>query len=307
MLKNLFFNDRELRAGWRFALYVVLVVAFGLAVYFPLRLLRGPGHWSSELTVATVLLRDAVLFLIVLIPALIMGRIERRTLGDYGLERRGAFGSHFWEGIAWGVGLMAATILVLVVLGICQIGGLALPAVAGLKYALGWAIAFMLVGLTEEFAFRGYTLFSLTTGMGFWPAALLLAGTFAAAHFPNPGETWVGTASVFFAAMILALPIRRTGALWFSIGLHAGWNWMQTFFFGVPNSGMLPRGYLLHTSFSGSPWLTGGTVGPEGSIIALAFVGLGFVLLHFRFPHAQYPRSEALKPPGAFAQTAAPL
>ncbi len=305
MLRKVFFNQRELRAGWRFALYVALVFAFGLVAYFLIRLLRGPAHRMSELTVSTVMIRDAVLFLLFIIPALIMCRIERRTLGDYGLTRSGAFGSRFWEGIVWGVGLMAATIGLLVVLGICHIRGFALPAVAGLEYGIGWAIAFVLVGLTEEFAFRGYTQFSLTTGMGFWPAALLLSGTFAAAHFPNAGETWVGTAGVFLAAMILALPLRRTGALWFSIGLHAGWDWMETFFFGVPNSGMQPRGYLLHTSFSGSRWMTGGTVGPEGSVIAIVVVILGLGLLHFRFPQVQYPRQESLKPPVRASQAAA--
>ncbi len=307
MLRNIFLNDRELRAGWRFATYLALIIALGCAAYFSLRLLLGPGHVSvgrtSELYVADHIVTDSALFVMFLIPALIMGRMERRSLGDYGLPRRGAFGAHFWEGIVWGIGLMATTMLVLVDFGVCHIGDLAVSAGAGLKYGLAWAIAFMLVGLAEEFAFRGYTLFTLTAGVGFWPAALILSGAFALAHLPA-GETWLGVLQDFLAGMMFALPLRRTGALWFSIGLHAGWDWMQTFFFGVSIGGMRPHGYLLNTSFSGSAWLSGGSLGPGNSVITIAVFGLALMLLHFRFPRTQYPRPATLNPSAPHTQPA---
>ncbi len=307
MLRNIFFNDRELRAGWRFAIYLVVIVAFGCAVYFVLRLLRGPGHVSlirtSELYVTDHIVTDSLLFLVFLIPAFIMGRIERRTLGDYGLPKCGAFGPRFWEGIVWGIGLMVTTMLLLISLRVCHIGDLALSAGAGLKYGLAWGIAFMLVGVAEEFVFRGYTLFTLTTGVGFWPAALILSGGFALAHLPA-GETWLGMVQDFLAGMVFALPLRRTGALWFSIGLHAGWDWMQTFFFGVSIGGMRPHGYLLNTSFSGLAWLSGGSVGPGNSVVTLGVFGLALILLHFRFPHAQYPRPAALHVPVRVSEAA---
>jgi membrane protease YdiL (CAAX protease family) len=232
-----------------------------------------------------------------------MGRIERRSLGDYGMPRRGAFGAHFWEGIVWGIGLMATTMLVLVLLGVSHIGDLAVSGGASLKYGLAWGIAFILVGVAEEFAFRGYTLFTLTTSVGFWPAALILSGGFAIAHLPA-GETWLGVLQDFLAGMMFALPLRRTGALWFSIGLHAGWDWMQTFFFGVSIGGMRPHGYLLNTSFSGSAWLSGGRLGPGNSVIPIGVFGLALILLHFRLPEARYPRPEALKGPSSVSQAA---
>jgi membrane protease YdiL (CAAX protease family) len=279
VLKDVFFNDREARAGWRFALYIALVALFGFGLNVAARLLLGPPHGTPGFSASRGIITAAQLILLFLVPALIVGRLERRTLGDYGLPARGAFGPRFWEGILWGFGLQAATILLLLALGVCHISGLALSAAAGVEYGLLWAIAFVLVGLAEEFSFRGYTQFTLTTGLGFWPAALLLSGGFALVHLRNSGETWMGSLGVFFAAMVLVLPLRRTGALWFSIGLHAGWNWTETFFFGVPNSGAQPQGYLLNTSFSGSQWLTGGTVGPEASVVALALLALAFVLL----------------------------
>jgi membrane protease YdiL (CAAX protease family) len=305
VLIKVFFNDRELRAGWRFALYLVLVFAIGFGLNLLLRfLLHSSPSAPREFTATRVIFGDTLLFLIVLIPALILGRVERRTLGDYGLPARGAFGARFWEGILWGFGLQAATILLLIALGVCRISGFAATAVPGLEYGALWAVAFLLVGFAEEFGFRGYSQFTLTTGLGFWPAALLLSGGFGLVHLRNAGENWVGAVGVFFAAMVLVLPLRRTGALWFSIGLHAGWNWTETCFFGVPNSGTQAHGYLLNTSFSGSHWLTGGSVGPEASVVALALLALAFLLLHFRFPHAQYPRPGALNPPARPSQPA---
>ena len=57
-----------------------------------------------------------------------------------------------------------------------------------------WAIAFVMVGLAEEFAFRGYMQFTITTGIGFWPAALLMSLLFGLAHAGNPGESKTGLA-----------------------------------------------------------------------------------------------------------------
>lgn len=297
MLTRVFFNDRELRAGWRFALYVVMVFALGAGLNLLLHALFRARPAITDFTALRTLFSDSLLLVIFLVPALVLGRFERRTLGDYGLPAKGAFGARFWEGIAWGFGLQAATIGLLVAFGVCHISGLAVSAAQGPKFGLTWGVAFILVGLAEEFSFRGYSQFTLTSGMGFWPAALVLSGGFALIHLTNKGENWVGAVGVFFAAMVLVLPLRRTGALWFSIGLHAGWDWTETFFFGVPDSGMQAHGYLLNTSFSGSQWLTGGTVGPEASVVALAILALAFLLIHFRFPKAQYPRPGALHPP----------
>ena len=58
-----------------------------------------------------------------------------------------------------------------------------------------------------------------------------------------------------------------------------GWDWGQTFFYGVRDSGIAPYHNLLNSEFSGSHWITGGSVGPEASIftpIVLVIVGIAF-------------------------------
>ena len=81
----------------------------------------------------------------------------------------------------------------------------------------------------------------------------------------------------------------RSGSLWFAIGLHAAWDWAQTFFYGTPDSGLLGVGHYLNSTSSGPRWLSGGSAGPEGSALALAVILLAAGLIHLRFPDAKYP------------------
>jgi len=79
--------------------------------------------------------------------------------------------------------------------------------------------------------------------------------------------------------------LRRTGDLWFAIGNHFAWDYGESFLFGVSNSGNESTGHLLTAHAHGSRWLTGGSVGPEGSL--LVFVGLGLMALAFHFAYPQ--------------------
>ncbi len=111
-----------------------------------------------------------------------------------------------------------------------------------------WAIGFLLVGLFEESAFRGYMLYTLTSGMGFWPAAAITCLLFAGGHISNPGENWVGVLEIVLIAVFLCLALRRTGNLWFAIGWHMAFDWGESFFYSTPNSGIQATGHMLRAS-----------------------------------------------------------
>ena len=155
----------------------------------------------------------------------------------------------------------------------------------GLRGAL-WVWRFFVVGLFEEFLFRGYAQFTLATGIGFWPAAMALSAVFGAIHLANSGEDRVGALSVFVIGMFFCLTLRRTGNLWFAVGLHAAFDWGETFLFSVPDSGLVAPGHLLNSSFHGPVWLTGGTVGPEGSVMAFGVVALAAVAFALVYPRS---------------------
>jgi membrane protease YdiL (CAAX protease family) len=158
-----------------------------------------------------------------------------------------------------------------------------IPAFAVLR-----AVFFAMVGVAEGFASSGYALFALTHGLGFWPAAALLAVLFGGLHSAvNAGENWLGSVSLVLVGLLLALTLQRTGNLWFAIGMHAAWDWAQSFLYGVPDSGVTV-GHLLTPSFQGSKWMTGGTAGPEGSVVTLLGYVFVFALINFRFREVRY-------------------
>jgi membrane protease YdiL (CAAX protease family) len=184
--------------------------------------------------------------------------------------------------------MITVMIVLIRMMGGFSFGELALEGRLLWGYAALWGLVFLCVGFFEEFAFRGYTQFTLATGIGFWPAATMLSAVFGATHLANSGEDKVGALSVFVIGMFFCLTLRRTGNLWFAVGLHAAFDWGETFLFSVPNSGIVVSGHLLNSSFHGPVWLTGGTVGPEGSVVAFIVVGIAAVVFVRVYP----PREE---------------
>jgi len=278
-LKKVFIGPNGLRAFWRLLIFVGMLASIFFLINFVVHRFRhhtGVIDFSAKM----VLRQDGLAFLVVLFAAAVMAHFEKRSLADYGLPLRGAFGARFWEGIVWGFLAESATLGVLFLTGNASFHGFDTHGSTALYFAGMWAVAFVMVGFFEEFLFRGYPQFTLGTGIGFWPTAFLLSGLFWLGHMGNPGETWVGGLAACLAALVFCVSLRLTGNLWFAIGMHASWDWTETYFFGVADSGIPANGHLLNTALTGSKWMTGGTVGPEGSVIellvCLAVIGLLF-------------------------------
>jgi hypothetical protein len=222
----------------------------------------------SQLTSAGLALSEGSIFLLTAVPALIMTRVEHRKFSQYGLPLRHAFQLDFWTGCLVGFFAISGCLLAILLFRGFHLTGLAIHGTTIFSAMAKWGLAFIIVGLAEEFSFRGYLQYTLTTGMGFWPSAVLTSALFGFAHASNPGESKAGLLSVFLFGLLFCLFLRRTGNLWWAVGFHAGWDWGQTFFYGVPDSGIIANNNLFNSNFSGPAWLTGGTVGPEGSVFA---------------------------------------
>lgn len=244
---------------------------------------------GGVLTLQNELPIKAIQAFLVFLATWIIARMEKRPLDDYGIPPRQAFGRRFWEGCIWGFVVLSVILLVLRATGHFRIDSVALTGGALFRYAFGWALVFLALAVNEEFAFRGYLLFTFARRLSFWRAALLLSLLFGLAHLGNPGENVIGILHAFLTGAVFCLTVRRTGNLWFAVGYHAAWDWAETFFYGTPDSGFLAAGRYLNTSVHGPNWLTGGSAGPEGSILAIAALLLVALLIHLRFPNALYP------------------
>jgi hypothetical protein len=285
--KAIFWNERELRAGWRLLIYFLFVVLFMLAGTFLTMALHFPQLARTGFTATSMLVQECVEMIAAFAAAALMGTLERRPFSGYGLPRAAALGARFWQGAAWGIAMISGIIFLIRAFGGYSFGELALKGSALWGYAMLWGVVLLCVGLFEEFLFRGYAQFTLATGIGFWPAAAVLSAAFGSTHLFNRGEDKVGALSVFVIGMFFCLTLRRTGNLWFAVGLHAAFDWGETFLFSVPDSGLVAPGHLLNSSFHGPAWLTGGTVGPEGSVMAFVVVGIAAAIFTVVYPPAE--------------------
>jgi len=220
----------------------------------------------------------------VLAAAGIMSRLEKRSFGTYGLPLRGAFGRLFWSGVVLGLAEISAVVGGMAAFGAYHFGTIAVHGTDLIRWATFWAIFFLIVGLYEEFQFRGYVQFTVTQGLGFWPAAILLSLAFGLVHIRNPGENWAGVAGVILTGLLWCFALRRTGSLWLAVGMHASFDFGETFLYSVPDSGLLFPGHLSNAAIAGPAWLTGGSVGPEASVFDFVVLMLFFFVIHWLFP-----------------------
>jgi len=200
VLLTIFLTDHRVRAGWRIAMYIAMMVFLIVGIKFTLSNVLAAAQGSSP-TARGLFVSESLSFLIVFLPACVMARFERRPLGDYGLPLRSAFGKRFWQGCALGLVEIAVLIGCIAAFHGYSFGGLNLYGPAIWKWALFWLAFFVVVGLAEEFMFRGYLQFTLADGIGFWPAAWILSIGFGAVHLRNEGEGYVGAAGVVTIAL----------------------------------------------------------------------------------------------------------
>lgn len=275
---------RRLRAGWRLALFLLILTAPVLALLAG-RHGAAAGAPAVLLPLATAA-NEALLLGWVALISWLFSRLERQAMGNFGLPWRGALGRQFWAGALWGAVALTGLLLLMAASGGLSFGRVAAWGGPLARYGLEWALAFLVVGLFEEFSFRGYALVTLREGIGFWPAAILLSMAFGAVHLGNSGETYIGGLSAGLIGLFFCFTWQRTGTLWFAVGMHAAWDYCESYVYGVPDSGTLAPGRLLAPHIHGSRWLTGGSVGPEGSVWVFVVIGVLFLLFDRRYPAA---------------------
>jgi len=289
-----FFNSRGLRAGWRLIIFMGILAALGISAFALIQVFTRAVRASREAAAATtpdrILLGEMLSFLVVALATWIMSRIERRAMDVYGLPLRPSSWSNFFTGyVCWGFLPLTLLLLAMRGLGVFFFDGLALRGSDIVYFAAVWGLTFLFVGLFEEYLFRGYALFTLADGVGFWPAAILLALIFGYMHMGNSGESRIGIVDVCLFAIFAAVTLRLTGNLWLAVGAHAGWDWGQSFVYGVSDSGNPAIGHLLNSHAQGPAWLSGGSVGPEGSVLSSLMqmvMILAFIVIYRRWQPA---------------------
>jgi membrane protease YdiL (CAAX protease family) len=283
---RVFIGNQGLRAGWRFLLYLIavkLLLALSTSI---VRHVFGSGPGLE--TPAKAILGELLMFLSAAIPAFFASLLEKRPWGAYGLPLRGKGVPQFFTGLAIGFSVLSVLLFMIHLSHGFYLGSMQLHGAELAHFAILWGIAFVLVGFAEEFMFRGYPLFTLASGSSFWVSGILLSAIFGAVHLGNGGESWFGALNAGLVGLIFVFSLWRTGSLWFAVGAHASWDWAESFFYGVPDSGNKSIGTLFNPHFAGSNWITGGAVGPEASIYALVALILLALSVHLLYPERRW-------------------
>jgi membrane protease YdiL (CAAX protease family) len=293
--RKCFVGPAGIRAGWRLAIYLLIVIALITGLVLLARASHHTEPNPSSLEPRSLLWNELVAFVVLLFASWVMSRIERRRFADYGLPLRRAFRSQFWQGVVIGFLAVTALLVSMRLADVFHFGTIGLHGFELFEYAVLWGVAFLIVGLFEEFFFRGYALFTLTTGMTFWPSAVLLSAFFGLLHYGNSGENRVGALEAGATGLLFCFLLRRTGDLWMPIGFHAAWNWGETFFYGVPDSGFPAKGHLFNPTFAGPVWLTGGSAGPEGSWLCIVLLAILWIFFSLWLREKKYPNPASIR------------
>jgi membrane protease YdiL (CAAX protease family) len=301
-LAYIFKGEDGLRAGWSILLYLIFVALCVtiLALIHPPHA-PDPHKAMPPMTARGSIIGKAVEFAVFTLPAFLVSLIEKRSFECYGLRRQGLL-PDLLKGMAWGVAMLSLLVGALWVSGALVFDGVALTPGSAIVYAAAWFLAFALVGLGEEFLTRGFLQYTLARGVagivraispanarartiGFWVAALVFSvGVFAGAHLANGGETAMGIASVAIAGITFVYALYRTGSLWWAIGFHTTWDFMQSFFYGTHDSGLAVEGHLLLSHPVGGELISGGATGPEGSILLIPTMLLTIFIINRTLP-----------------------
>ena len=263
-------NAQSGRGFWSkfFELTIVRIVIGLIWMVLALGLVQIAAVLVSANPAAKQFLHDTYLpALVAIIVAIVAYRlfvrwIERRSAGEL------SFSSALPQlggGALLGAAMFGTTALILWTMNCLQIDGTNAWSVL-VPAAIGSAVA----GVTEEILFRGIIFRITERSLGTWFALVISALLFGAIHLLNKNANWyAGLAIVLEAGVFLAAAYVWSRSLWFVIGAHFAWNFVEGGIVGVAVSGNQSDG-LLRAHMSGPALLSGGAFGAETSVIAIA-------------------------------------
>ena len=113
-----------------------------------------------------------------------------------------------------------------------------------------------------------------------WVAGIVNAFLFGALHLANPGVTVLSVVNIVLFGLALSVVMAKMESLWFCVAVHTAWNFSQSIFFGLPNSGIVSQGSFLHLEAATDSVLYSTAFGVEGTITtSLVLLILSLIVL----------------------------
>ena len=211
--------------------------------------------------------------------------ISREGFASVGLNFVG-FKIDFYKGLLAGTVLICSGFILLTVLNLTLID----LTYFSLYDQIFYFFLFAIVSLNEEIAIRGYILHNLSSSFNKYVALIISSLVFMIMHLGNPNIGILPLVNLFLAGIFLGIYTIHKNNLWFPIGAHLTWNYLQGPIFGFEVSGNKINS-LFEQKPNGHELLTGGNFGFEGSIILTLFL-----MISIFYMDGYFQKTEIFKP-----------
>jgi CAAX protease family protein len=248
----------------RFVVRLILLAGSTFVLLIGLQVAAHALTAAAPSSLKTLVFVGSTLFACALMIVAYRGEVtflERRTANEISVRQISLFVPGALLGLAifvvtyailWGIGAVTYE-------GFGQFDGVVRGCAAALAAAIG-----------EEIVFRGAVFRLIDERFGTTAALVFSAALFALLHLLNAGATLQSTVAIALeSGVLLAVAFVSARTLWLPIGIHFGWNFTEGSVFGAAVSGGKSVG-IFKFSPNGGDLLTGGTFGPEASIVAVA-------------------------------------
>lgn len=240
-----------------------------VAVFIAIALAAAIGEFLPPIAGLPINMRFDVVCAVLLV---LVYKLVIRHLGEHPRDdlRSGGAIRLLSIGLGTGIALFGVTVAIAALAGIYRITG---PGDTS-AFVSQLILSAIFPAISEEMIFRGILFRWIEELGGSWAALLLTSALFGAAHLANPHASAIAAVGIAFeAGVMLGAAYMITRSLWFPMGIHAAWNFMQGEVFDVPVSGNPVHG-LVQAKLSGPPLLTGNGFGLEASLIDIVIATL---------------------------------
>ena len=250
---------------WAVCLIALLIVLLGQIVgdFLVGFAIKGFGITDASTLFLFMYLSMIGVDLLVLLYTLLCERPIFRSFG-----RRAVPGGRGNTWKLFGIGLLAGFAMNALCILVAWLHGDIVLSVGRFRplYLLAALVCVCVQSGAEELVTRGYMMGAIRDRYNVWVAAAVNSLFFGALHLLNPGITVLSFVNVVAVGFALSVVMIKLESLWFCVAMHTAWNFSQSIFFGLPNSGIVSEGSFFHLEAARDSVLYSAAFGVEGAI-----------------------------------------
>ncbi|UCE69948.1 MAG: CPBP family intramembrane metalloprotease [Flavobacteriaceae bacterium] len=294
-MRGIFYNNSEkrLRSGWRILVFLILFWCLA-ALTLAIKPLFGSMTKREYLENFSLMIIGILAISATLSVWISRKYLDKKSIVSMGLKPSKRAWTDLFFGFLLSAAMAGIFLFIAVKLNLVEINSINwehrsfdLTTLSGYKsmmqtFAMATLVFLLLehvlVGYWEELVFRGYLFQNMSSGMGRLPAILLSCVIYGVVHSMNPNATLLSSSIIILFGFLRIYGYLATGMLWLSMGMHIGWNFFQGPIFGFAASGHQTATWL-ELEILEPNWLSGGSFGPEGSLLIIPIVLLALMAM----------------------------